>query len=224
MSETADDVTKLWRWAFDDVPVERCFEYAAGPLDGLIRFGFSYSPDACRFFEVVEGRAIERREDKRPGGETSRAEVSLARVFEVRMFSKHFDLGWTRYGATGRLLIVADDPDVTDALGDANCAYYGLPVGAPQPPINVAARDHTYLVWGEALQQFDGWTRMVAPRIGSLWVPEEIPRGQRAQMRAREYFRSSDYGNVVFCGERLLGLEPATSSKRLQQIGSGDAA
>jgi CRISPR-associated protein (TIGR03984 family) len=200
MSDPVHMNSCLYRWVFEQVPPERCLAYAAGPLEGLVRFGYSYTSATCRFFELIDGKPHER------GGATS---IDLSRVFELRMFSNHFDITWSREGGTGRLVIVTDDGAVTEALGQDVCDYHRLPFAIPTIEA-VTQLENQYLLWGECFEQTeDGWSCLAAPRVGTLWVPIPLTKGGRGVLLAREYFKRAAYGNVVFCGERLLGIGEA---------------
>lgn len=81
-------------------------------------------------------------------------------------------------------------------------------------PQSARWRDHTYLLWGESVDlganAIPGWTKLVTARIGTLWVPfPNAAEKARVVLTAREYFVTSTDGNVVFAGERLVGMREA---------------
>jgi CRISPR-associated protein (TIGR03984 family) len=210
MSQATNVPTQLYRWIFDNVPPERCLEYAAGPLDGLVRTGFSYTSAACRFFEMNDGIP-------RGYGDPDSADgIRLAEVFELHLFGADFDMAWVRRGAVGRLVISADDEVVASGLAIDVCQHFGLPHAEPSAE-PVTTIDHEYLLWGTCEEKLGGWSRLGSPRTGSLWVPTEFDVGQRAVLRARQYLRKAVYGNVVFCGDRLMGFGTAASKQELRE-------
>ena len=173
--------------------------------------GFAYTRNACSLFRL--GRDGELRYCD--GGQNRNWNaVDFEKAYEGRIFSPQFELRWLRDGGEIRVAVWAEENGaklLERVLKELNMAE----------PRTVRASDNAYLLWGELVGPAGkGWTKLSSARIGPLFVPIDAgsvgARG-RVQLKTREYFRCAEYGNWVFAGERLLGLQPMPGHHERQQ-------
>ena len=182
---------------------------------GSTVWGLAYEPAACRIFRWQRGKAIV------PGAS---APLDPDKVFELRLFGPRWEVRWLRDGTKGRLAILTDHESTGKRLmtGANRIGLRGDRL-ATEPFF----RDHGYLLWGEFESRQRHASKLTSARIGPLMVPWTSPslsRNDRIVIRAREYFRIAEDGNVVFYDERLLGFARYDSKgKQQQHKGGGDA-
>jgi CRISPR-associated protein (TIGR03984 family) len=161
---------------------------------GSLMFGFSYTPSQPPSFFKLDSN----------GDPTDHANAAMqfTAAYELRLFDDTTDFRLRRDGASWRVAVLSED---------ANSALeVSLKLGKPVTTHAAAVRDHQYLLWGRKPlmnANLNGWTRLTATRIGTLWVPYTLTGQQNGiALTAREYFNVVDDGNVVFIAERLNGF------------------
>mgnify|MGYP001197273588 CR=1 FL=1 len=201
----------LVRSTIDVMSAEALIALCARHRSTLPRIGFAYTSAAATFFEVLS--APDRDPVLHAPSIEERMIVELAHIFELRLFNERIDLHWVRKGATGHLTVLVE----RDQSGAWKRCWRQLANLRPFASLkalileqsDVEWQDHEYLVWGDGVSNGDiseGWDTTSCARIGPLHVPIALSKGQRAVIRAREYFAKKKQGNVCFVGERLLGL------------------
>lgn len=118
------------------------------------------------------------------------APANTAGVFEARMFSAVAEMRWWLEGGRAGCWALASAQPVAG--------------GEPQ---EVEALTNGYVLWGRVEDGADGWSRLVEPRIGSLWVPHAAPKGARVFLKAEEQILYDPNGNAYVLDERLTGFE-----------------
>ncbi len=149
-----------------------------------------YSPEKCHFALVDQGGLFR---DAR--GEA----VRCTTVFEARIFNDRAELRWLRgNGGKNRMVLLAEQE-------------LEAPAGCESEPIEVAGiRDLRYLLWGKRDGNGqDGWCSLTSARIGTLQVPitglaQDV---KHVRLKAREYLKEGEDGNVFVFEEVLRGLE-----------------
>ena len=207
--------TTLRNWIFEDKTAEEAVNLTLAALGEQIKYGFTFTRASATFsmFQAGEkpgclGWLFGKRGTPPTLFECSEQEelerLPLKSAFELRLFGKNYEARWERMNAEkGRLTICADS--------EANAETKGLKLNGWDAPaeLTVRHRDHCYLLWGETTDQpHPDRTKLTSARICELWVPVEKAK-RRVVLTAREYFETQDFGNVVFIGERLTGLQAA---------------
>lgn len=164
---------------------------AAGCLTapGVQAVGLLYGRDACLLVEIdANGMARDRSGEVRTDG-----------VYEARCFSSSAELRWLQDGPHGRAAVLSTDEH---RLGSLHWTEESSIDVTSDPPLKT-----TYLLWGRGTDDRNGrWSRLFAPRIGSLWVPTHVEKGGRAAIVAHEYVVTDAHGNATVGEELLVSL------------------
>ncbi len=213
--------TTLWLWSASGLQIADVWNLKEEignlkeEIGTLKLWGFTYTPQACRFFRVRAESGMLVYHDGKP--------VRLAEeAFEARMVCEHWELRWKREGKDGRLALLTESGVVARVVAER---LAGVGISEGPTACNMRYRDHKYLLWGRYHGHEDGWTCLSSARIGPLWVPWKSPEVETERgiaLRAREYFHIAEDGNVVFAHERLLGFALARRPDRVsaEQIGT----
>ena len=138
-----------------------------------------YTPARAVFARLKNGQLMDAKgEDVNPGD-----------AFELRLFNETMELRWRRRGTSGEYVLLREEQH------DEPCCW---------------RRETRYLLWGqrdeESEEAPEGWSILTTAQIGKLKVPKALTT-RHARLRAVEYFREAEDGNVVFLAERLTGIE-----------------
>lgn len=120
-------------------------------------------------------------------------------TFELRAFCEVWELRWLKNADGGKAAVWT------------HCDVFPNGFAADDKrSIHVKAMDNQYVMWGKVSSlenQADGYCNLTSPRIGNLKIPFVGQVGEQLVLKTWEYFRTEEYGNVVFAGERLCGVE-----------------
>jgi CRISPR-associated protein (TIGR03984 family) len=188
------------RFVRTDVSLEVVMGEAAslpGPNAGASAvFVLAHTPQTARVLRLDRDGTLH--------DERGAAWPSISQTFELRFFCENAEMAWRRGGETGRAVLTRDD------------GQRPLDGWTPQTTSGfekLAEGDR--LLWGELDKRSreplaPGWSRLSAPRVGTIYVPLQHTGAEEAKPRAVltvvEYARVAEDGNVVPCGERLKGF------------------
>lgn len=137
--------------------------------------------------------------------------VDLQAVYEARVVCPSIELRWLNDRSGGRAALISErdlgpDKDTTWTVLDATEARARAAVryvvwGTPDGP---GDEDHTPAA--------GGWCRLMAARIGELYVPVPVGAGtgQRVALEAIEYVARGPHGNRYVLDERLTRFAAIT--------------
>jgi CRISPR-associated protein (TIGR03984 family) len=147
------------------------------------------APGWCRFGLVGGADPLQ---PKGPEGK----DIDLAGVYDARVFNEHAELRWRKdpLSSRHRSAVISEEPLALNGWESDDINNFSDTIL------------QEYLLWGQRAEEASsGWTRLTTARIGSLWVP--AIGGLRFKIRACEYLREFEDGNVAVAEERLLALE-----------------
>ena len=186
--------------------------------DGQLVVALVYAPRFCVLVRVNSADDWIWPED---GGAPAHGDRNalLAEAYELRVFCRDWELRWLRDGTKGRAVLASEKEIPAEGFTPVE-----KPWGEVAEPQGYLPQ--TYLLWGQAAEPSrDGWTKLTAARIGTLWAPvPNVEEKGRVQLHAGEYLVRMEHGNVVVAHERLTHLAPAqsTSGIKAEQGGPTD--
>lgn len=198
MNETGEPVSVvLHSAARDDVTVEQAIE-AAAPGDGVALLATPYRYHVARMKDGLPRLRA--------------GTVPLGDVFEARIFDGTAELRWLHTAdGHGRAVLLTEDATALPTAFDERL----------EPVEALETLSGTYLLWGRAADNRDGWTTLATPRIGTFTVPVTAGTGTRVRLVTREYIACDPaHGNAYVAEERLLRLEPTPTPTNAEDTAS----
>ena len=146
-----------------------------------------YTPTQCCFGLTENGKLTGNNDQ----------EIDPDTAYEIRLFNNDAELRWRRDGKSGNAVICSEQEQQNLADGFEQIQN-----------IDTTAQENKYLLWGEyESRPDDGWPIFSDARIGKLPIPISAKKQTSCKLIAQEYFAESEDGNMVFAGERLIGIE-----------------
>lgn len=181
-------------------------------LDGAV--AILYTPAACRFavFANDPGESVTLLAPDTSGKLTP---FPLGDAFEARVFNEEAELRWLHdRGGRGTAVLLSERP-AADLVGCLD--------GEATSVTAVDRIEQRYLLWGQAVDAHacpPRWSRLCEARIGTIWVPLALRKGERTRLVTREYVAEFEDGNTAVAEERLLRLEPWGAAGGAQEVAS----
>lgn len=128
------------------------------------------------------------------------AALDVDSTYEARAFTASHELRWVRRGAegTGQAALLCEE-EPPEEFGEA------------VTPLDASATlQQTYVLWGEGTGHAPaaGWSELATARVGRIVVPvDDVQKGRRVHITAREYVTEDEHGNAAVVEERLTGME-----------------